>query len=145
MHVWKRNTWFLGIALCAIGRGCGSSDGLVCAPVRGQVLMGGKPVAEAMIAFHPLGEHPAEAPRPVAYCNAEGRFTLTTLNSGDGAPPGRYAVTIELREARLVGEEMVRDGQNLLPPAYGDPRRSPVQCEVIAGENAIPPIQIEPR
>jgi len=145
MQTWKLKGGFLALVLLAIAAGCGSPSEVVCAPVHGQVLMGGKPLAEAMVAFHPLGEHPAKAPRPVAYCDQEGRFTLTTLKSGDGAPPGRYAITIELREAKLIGEEVVRDGRNLLPPQYGNPQRSPLKCEVVAGDNAVPPIHVEQR
>jgi hypothetical protein len=135
-------------ALLAIGGaaiGCGSADEIACAPVRGQVLLGGKPLAEAMVVFHPLDQPPLKAPQPVAYSDGDGRFALTTLKTGDGAPAGRYAVTIELRAARLVGEELVRDGRNLLPPQYGNPQRSPLKCVVVVGDNEIPPINIEQR
>lgn len=128
----------MGMALV----GCGSSGGVACAPVHGQVLLAGKPLAEAMVVFHRLDGRPEGAPKPVAYCDPQGRFALTTLQTGDGAPPGRYAVTVELRAARQIGEEMVRDGRNLLPPQYADPHRTPLKCDVAAGANELPAIQI---
>ena len=122
--------------------GCGSTGGIACAPVHGQVLMAGKPLVEAMVVFHPLDARAAGAPKPVAYSDAEGRFALTTLQTGDGAPPGRYVVTVELRAARQIGEEMVRDGRNLLPPQYADPQRTPLKYDVATGANELPAIQI---
>jgi hypothetical protein len=130
------------LALGGAAVGCGSADEIACAPVRGQVLMGGKPLAEAMVIFHPLDQPPLRVPQPVAFCDGEGRFALTTLKTGDGAPAGRYAVTIELRASRLVGEELVRDGRNLLPPQYGNPKQTPLNFSVGAGKNEMPAIQI---
>jgi hypothetical protein len=134
--------WFLVVAIGMAAVGCGSASGVACAPVHGQVLLAGKPLAEAMIVFHPLDAPPTGAPKPLAYCDAEGRFALTTMQTGDGAPPGRYAVTVELRAARQIGEEMVRDGRNLLPPQYADPQRTPLKYDVAAGANELPAIQI---
>ena len=136
-------SWCAAAVVVLSGMGCGSADDVRCAQVHGQVLMAGKPLAEAMVVFHSLDSLPADAPKPLAYCDAEGRFALTTLRAGDGAPPGRYAVTVELREARQIGEELVRDGRNLLPPQYADPQRTPLNFSVAAGTNEMPAIQIQ--
>jgi hypothetical protein len=81
----------------------------------------------------------------MAYCDAEGRFQLTTFDSGDGAPAGRYKITVELRAARQVGEELVRDGPNTLPVRYASADTSPLEREVVAGENEVPPLEITAR
>jgi hypothetical protein len=127
--------------------GCADSAAVRCYPVQGQVLLGGQPVAEAMVVFHPKSPPPATAseahvPHPVAHTDAEGNFRLTTLQPGDGAPPGEYAITVELREARLIGDELTRDGPNVLPPRYSRPETTDLSYTVIEGENQMPPLQL---
>ncbi len=123
--------------------GCGAPRGPACYPVRGQVQQGGKPLAEALVAFYPLDAPPQPFPKPMAHTDGEGRFELMTFVTGDGAPPGRYAITVELRAPRQVGEEIVRDGPSLLPARYARPETSGLNAEVVAGENEIPSIVVD--
>ena len=78
----------------------------------------------------------------MARTEEDGRFEISTFGSHDGAPRGEYAITVELRENRMVGEEVIRDGRNLLPPRYSDARQTDLRCEVVAGNNDIPPLQL---
>jgi hypothetical protein len=133
------------IGCCALLAGCGGSPTIPCAPVRGTVLQNGQPLPEAMVVFHPQDPQAVAAPRPVAYTNQQGEFELTTVQQGDGAPVGTYAITVELRAPRLVGEEQVRDGRNLLPARYASPQTSPLSFDVAQGDNEVPPITIETR
>ena len=127
----------------AILAGCGAKNQLPARfPVRGQVLQAGKPVADAIVTFHPVSPAVGVAQKPIAYSDGEGRFSLTTFETGDGAPEGEYAVTVELRAQRMVGEEVVRDGRNLLPVRYGKPDTSKLTFKVAAGENEMPPIDM---
>jgi hypothetical protein len=135
-------SWFL-LLLIVVTAGCGRSSRIECSPVDGQVLFDGKPLGEALVVFHPMGSAVPNAPRPIAYSDADGRFALTTLAQSDGAPPGHYAVTVELRAGRLVGEEVVRDGPNTLPARYADPKTSPLKCAVMSGNNELPSFLIE--
>jgi hypothetical protein len=96
-----------------------------------------------MVVFYPLSGEIEGKQKPIAFTDAEGRFALTTLHSGDGAPPGDYAITVELRAARTVGEEVVRDGRNLLPPRYARPQESGLKCQVTEGENELPSIELK--
>jgi len=61
-------------------------------PVTGTVNVAGKPAAGAQVIFHPLGDAPI---KPRGKVGPDGRFSLTTLTSDDGAAPGEYRVTIE--------------------------------------------------
>lgn len=122
--------------------GCGGETGPRCHPVEGRVLYQNQPLAEAMVVFHPLTPPVERVPQPIGNTNAEGRFMMTTLKSGDGAPQGEYAITIELREPRQIGEEVVRDGPNLLPPKYASPRDTPLRYKVIPGKNEVPEIKL---
>lgn len=98
-----------------------------------------------MVVFHPLTPS-AEAPqKPLAYTDAQGQFALTTYRSNDGAPEGEYAITVELRALRQIGEEMVRDGPSLLPPKYARPETTPFRYRVVPGENGVPPLAVDAR
>lgn len=129
--------------LAFVAGGCTPQDGVRCHPVRGQVVFDGQPVAEAVVVFHPKTEPTAPVPKSLAYTDAEGRFELTTLKTKDGAPAGDYAITVELKELRQVGEEGVRDGRNLLPERYGRPDSSGFSYRVVDGANDVPPLKIE--
>jgi hypothetical protein len=123
--------------------GCGGATGPVCHPVAGKILYQSQPLAEAMVVFHPLAAPTEKSPQPIATTDGAGRFALTTLKSGDGAPLGEYAITVELREPRQIGEEVVRDGPNLLPPKYALPSETPLRHKVIPGKNEVPEIKLE--
>ena len=116
----------LSVALAlGLSIGCSSSDeGPVCYPVHGVVTLDNKPLSEAAVVFHAIEPAAQSASKPLAYTDSSGRFALTTLRTGDGAPPGKYAITVELRARRMVGEELVRDGRNLLPERYIRPETS---------------------
>jgi hypothetical protein len=122
--------------------GCSGSTGPVCYPVQGQVTLDGKPLVEAMVVLHPLSGMVDGGQKPIASTDAEGRFATTTFQSGDGAPPGDYAITVELRAQRMAGEELIRDGRNMLPPRYARPESSGFRCTVGEGENELPPIDL---
>jgi hypothetical protein len=114
----------------------------VCYPVRGKLLYGNQPLAEAMVLFHPLDPSAPQAPKPLGYSDQDGNFALTTLQPQDGAPAGEYAITVELRELKADGDQLVRDGRNLLPERYRDPATSGLRCEVFEGDNEIPTLEL---
>jgi hypothetical protein len=125
--------------------GCGTSHDIACYPVRGQVQQAGKPLAEALVVFYPLDTPPIPFPKPQAHTDAQGRFELTTFESGDGAPVGNYAITVELRAPRQLGEEVVRDGPSVLSARYSQPDKSGLRAQVAEGENELAPLVIEAR
>lgn len=134
---------FHGAVICAgvLLAGCGS-DRPQLAPVSGSVTQAGKPVAEAQVVLHPLEPQPVELPKPIAVTDESGRFHVSCLSQGDGALPGEYAVTVELRALRQAGEEMIRDGKHLLPARFADPATSGIMKEVLPGDNHWDPIAI---
>src|SRR3954471_10156516 len=86
----------LAAATLGLVVGCSNSDAarkVTVYPVKGQVLLAdGKPLASGRVVFLPLGELMMEASGPI---KSDGTFTLTTGDSGEGAPPGEYRVRIE--------------------------------------------------
>ncbi|MCE9529328.1 MAG: hypothetical protein K8R36_25040 [Planctomycetales bacterium] len=122
--------------------GCDGETGPRCYSVQGKVVYQNRPLAEAMVVFHPLTAPAEESPQPIGHTDVAGQFVLTTLKSGDGAPVGEYSITVELREPRQIGEEIVRDGPNLLPAKYANPKETPLRHKVIPGQNDVPEIKL---
>jgi hypothetical protein len=70
------------------GSGAGKRSN-VC-KVTGKVTMNGAPVASANVSFVPKDKQPAAFART----NADGTFSLTTIDPNDGAAPGDYVVLV---------------------------------------------------
>ncbi|WP_131282349.1 hypothetical protein [Blastopirellula marina] len=85
------------LALFGWSLGCSSKEewhsDLV--PAVGSVTVNGEIPAGAIINLHPVkGDIDKRASRPSALVAADGTYTLTTYEYGDGAPPGEYKFTI---------------------------------------------------
>jgi hypothetical protein len=112
-------------------------------PVSGQVKYKGKALPGAVLAFHPVGARAGER-AITAVTDDEGRFTLTYHKPGNGAPPGEYAVTVVWRELRRDGDEVLRNGRNLLPGKYERPGTSGLLVTVAEGPNELRPFDLTP-
>jgi hypothetical protein len=115
---------------------CGSEVRKPVFPARGKVLCDQKPAPKAIVTFHPLGtmgvETGPETVNPHGVVAEDGTFQLTTYSPNDGAPAGKYAVTIIWRtEPRSRDEEE----RTLLPLRYGHPGSSGLRAEVKEGPN----------
>jgi hypothetical protein len=88
-------------------------------PVTGKVLYAGKPLADAKITLHPE----EKGPTATGITFADGTFALTTYKENDGAPAGRYRVTVTAE----------RDGKNLLPARFANPETTDLVFEVRGG------------
>ena len=112
-------------------------------PVKGQVLVNGKPAANAQILFHPAEGAPDEL-RPAGHTDDDGYFTLTSYVNGDGAPEGNYNVTVTwfrvYHGGNRGGTEVVR--YNALPQHYAQPTSSPLHTTVNKGSNVLPALQL---
>jgi hypothetical protein len=101
-------------------------EGLV--PAEGVVYFDGSPLADAAIGFYP--DNPANR-TAAAKTNANGKFVMTTLNSGDGVASGEYKVTItklsdtKIKETNSKEEYMKESSKaknevkSLIPEKYG--------------------------
>jgi hypothetical protein len=90
MFRWHRLLTVACLVALALLVGCGKRTKTV--PVSGIVKIDGVPLKDARVTFHPIDGG------KMAFGNtdAEGRFTLTTSNSNDGAVPGQYRVTVSV-------------------------------------------------
>ena len=74
--------------------GCGGPRKAAVYPVAGTLTVGGRPAANAMVAFHPLDQVGSPTALAVASTGLDGTYRLRTYAAGDGAPAGEYAVTV---------------------------------------------------
>jgi len=90
----------------------------------------------------PLDDNDAKMPRPGAQVKRNGSFQLSTYASYDGAPAGRYAVTIVYPspEKKVDGENA---GPDLLRGRYGDAKTTPLRVEIKEGTNEMEPFNLE--
>jgi hypothetical protein len=141
--MFDRFAFVVPFAVIALIAGCSSEKGPICFPVRGQVSWKGKPLAEATVVLHPTTGSVEGNQKPVAFTKADGTFELTTYRTGDGAPPGEFAITVELRALQTGGEEPTRTGPNVLPPKFAKAESSGLKYTVVEGDNQIPPIEVK--
>lgn len=133
----------LSAAVAATCLGCGKK-GPETFSVAGRVTFEGKPVPEGRIVFYPERGRPA-----MANIEPDGVYRLTTFKPGDGAPAGRYRVTIDAKQvsaptqAKSIQDE-IRVGPAgpttvkwLVPEKYSNPDTSPLKAEVKPERNTI--------
>src|SRR6478672_9587864 len=83
-----------GLVLAGLVAWVGCSDGKIARyPVHGSVNIDGKAADGVMVIFCPVGGSEAvQKTRPFGFTGSDGKFELTTLQKGDGAPAGDYKV-----------------------------------------------------
>ena len=125
----------LGLVLCALicagGSGCGS--GIEVPPlfsVTGKVTYQGKPVPGATIIFSP--EAPSKTGKGkdpliekiAGETDDDGNYVLVWGEKNDGAPPGKYKVSIAAVEPFGPDDDSEAPRKNLLPDVYASPQTS---------------------
>ena len=114
--------------------GCNNSPNIV--PVKGTVLLDGKPLEGAAVLFHPTtDERPA-----VGVTDKRGMFQLTTRRQGDGAHVGlnKVSITKESEEPQLNdAQEGIQDFTLITPAQYASPELSGVEIDVYPGMESI--------
>ena len=120
--------------------GCNKSPNIV--PVKGTVLLDGKPLEGAAVLFHPeANERPA-----VGITDKRGTFHLTTRSQGDGAHVGlnKVSITKESDEPLLNNaedandaEEGIQDFTLITPAQYASPELSGIEIDVNPGMESI--------
>jgi hypothetical protein len=133
----------VALALAALCPACAKSGRKPVYPVQGQVLVKGRPAAQAQVTFHPLDGGP-DAVRPVGHVDEHGRFRLTTYGDGDGAPEGEYRVTVQWFLATRARGSDEYQSVNYLPARYGRAETSGLRATITRGDNNLPTIDLKP-
>lgn len=132
----------LATLLCSGCNGPEQADRLPTFPVEGQALADGQPAEGALIVFHPLDASAPISLRPSGRVGADGTFRLTSYETGDGAPAGKYAVTVLWPEPPTHPLAEPDMGRDRLAGRYLTPERSPLRAEVGEGENRLQPFEL---
>lgn len=104
-------------------------------PVVGQVKLDGLPAAGARVALHRLdARQPIVRPAAWGSVAADGEFRVKTLGLADGAPAGKYAVTVTYEPPVVRGEDLVA-GPHVVAAELADPLATPLVIEVLPQTN----------
>ncbi len=129
----KRLIVILSVALFCTSCSNDAIDRKDTFPVTGRVLIDGDPVKD--VAVRCLGEAGIDKKSPTvssAFTDAEGKFEISTYESGDGVPVGKYVLTFEWGKLNLMS--MQYGGPDKLKGKYSNPKTSQHKFEVVAGQ-----------
>jgi len=134
----------VAIVVLLVLAGCGRSGPPRAAtnPTTGSITYQGQPIVGAFLALPPKAGAAGDVPTATAVVRPDGKFAVTTYDTGDGVPEGDYVVTVQWRKATKSGGEFV-PGPNLLPAKYTRPESSDVVVHVASGTNELPPIVLK--
>ena len=129
VHWWR----FAAVAVALLAVGCGAGRPRIV-PTSGIVLMNGKPLTGhvGFVRVVPAGARPATG----RIDPADGRFTLTTYEIGDGCVEGTHPAAVIVNTT--VGNRLIW----IAPERYGDDATSGLTVE-IKGEEAEVEIRLE--
>lgn len=124
-----------------VGCGGGGEERLPVHPVQGQILLQGKPLANALVAFHPKSATGAAKFSARGQTDEQGTFRVTTYDTNDGAPAGEYAVTVQYYELLNKGGSF-EPGPNVLAYKLSKPDTTDITVKVAEGANELKPIEV---
>jgi hypothetical protein len=118
--------------------GCSRSDRVQTTSAEGTVLgLDGKPLDRATVVFHPT-ETSLKFPKPRGTTNAQGRFQLSTYDTNDGAPTGKYKVTIE----QWYRDNPDQAPSNHLPAGLASEATSGIEVQLSKDQSVLEPFKI---
>jgi hypothetical protein len=135
------------LAIAIIASGCAGASGpakKVCYPVKGQLLVQGKPAEGALVILHPKDDPKSaewSAGFPHGTTAADGKFELATYADNDGAPAGDYVVLVSWTTPNPQNEEAT--GPDKLGGRYADPATSKLTAKVEPRPTELPPINVQ--
>lgn len=112
-------------------------------PVAGEILVDGRPATGAKVSLYRLQDE-ADLARAVAWGRTDehGAFDVKTLGWADGAPAGKYAVTVVYEPATIRGEEYL-PGPHVLADELAHSHTTPLVVEVLAEPNQLGVLDLE--
>jgi hypothetical protein len=108
-------------------------------PVKGQVLLNGKPVKGALVTFHPISSALPKNITPTGHTDENGDFAITTYEKEDGAPAGDYGVTITMKTNPSKRQTV----HEPLKGKYSDSAHPRFQAHINQQPNQLPTYQLE--
>ncbi|GEM_PF-758778 len=140
---WAAKSWvgnLLIVSAILVCQGCGGEAWQAAThPSSGSLTVNDQPAVGAVVELHSVGKQPdTRNSRPWAIVQADGSYTLSTYQSGDGAPLGDYAITI-----RWPPDVTQPSMEDQLGGAYATAQKTKWKVTINDGENVLPAIAIE--
>lgn len=127
----------LGLIVC-LATGCGkNAERVAVFPVSGQVKFQGEPCEGAIVRLVPKSDVGIDKHFAFATTDAQGAFTLTTYETGDGAPAGEYSVVV------IWPESPRGPSADRLQGRYKDPQASKIVAVVKEEPTELPVWNLE--
>ena len=106
-----RLTFTLFAAAAVLVAGCDKPDKVATHPVRGQIFYDGKPAAGVQVFLFPVAAPmvPDIPANPHGTTGPDGRFSIGTYTTDDGAAQGSYQIVLYWPEEAGEGEEATED------------------------------------
>lgn len=128
--------------------GCNASDRLETYPVTGKVFQGGQPAVGATVLFHRSDvskKTDAFLALPKGVVTEDGTYFLTSFEHRDGAPEGKYRVTVSWPQELSDSYDPEEQGMapDRLNGRYDNPSESTIEREVSANNNELLPIELK--
>lgn len=95
--------------------------------------------------LHPAQGGAANAVTPFGIADETGQFQVSTYAPADGAPEGRYKVTVSWADVKNPGASDPEYGPEKLPRKYLSPSTSGLEVEVKPGSTEVPPLVLTRR
>ena len=110
-------------------------------PVRGKVVYRERSLKGAVVVFHPADSKRTDLPSPRGVLDQDGSFELSTYIARDGAPAGRYKVTVSLELIPQGGE---RDDSYIASPSqFADFDSTELMTDIPRGGGELPPLMLD--
>ncbi len=127
--------------------GCGGAEPadlpkVALFPFGGVVKVNGKPISGAQVTLHPSNDSTLGIVNPNGITDESGLFTLTTYQPADGAPEGKYLVTVSWAEVKNANSSDPEYGPEKLPRRYQDKALSGLSLEVTADSTEPPTLEL---
>lgn len=123
----RAQAWLLAALAAAVLPGCSSQN---LSAVQGVVSLDKTPLEDANLMF--LSSQ-STVPIAMAITNSAGEFTMATVGSSQGVPPGSYKVVVhKLGDTRPRSLQASQPPQ-VVPAVYGDVATTPLSIKVPTG------------
>jgi hypothetical protein len=133
---WALALLTVSLACCS----CSGAKGEPLFPVQGKVLFRGKPASGALVVLHPLNQSKPETGLPRGVVEEDGSFAVTTITPKDGAPAGKYAVSITWDRTSVKVPGRKGHAQKIpthFPLKYANPKTSGFVVDIQEGPNEL--------
>jgi len=138
----------MAAAVAWMNLGCsGQDDGRIPVyPTSGRVTVDGQPAAGAIVTFY--GDEDRlrgpGLPVPMATTQEDGTFQVSSFGNQDGAPAGKFNVTVTWPEPLPPGaDEEFYQPADRLQGRYADPKTSGLSVEVPEGGGELPVLELK--